>query len=87
MGELVDAVKRFYSSDTFTRFFTSDYRLKQLKQILSNKKTSAAERLNAIKYLDAQVGDLPKAGPDSGNMQVEFIGFAGRKNDKPEEAE
>lgn len=70
MGELTDKVIGFYTSDDFLSFYTHKLRLKEIKQILTSKKTSAGDKINLIKYLDAHKGDVPKEGRDSGNLTV-----------------
>jgi|WetSurMetagenome_2_1015567.scaffolds.fasta_scaffold1474532_2 hypothetical protein len=68
--DTIRAIKaKFYHSDPFSRFYTPDYRLKQIKKSLSDKRTTASERLQWIKYLDAHVGDVPATGPESGKFQ------------------
>lgn len=67
MGELVDAVVKFYASSGFLGWYTPEVRIRELKSLLS-RKTPPAVRLQVLKYLDAHLGDLPMDGPDSGTV-------------------
>jgi hypothetical protein len=87
MADALDTInqirERFYSADAFLSFYTNQFRLNQLKLALKSKKTSAADRLAYIKYLDAHVGDVPAKGPESGEVVFKFIGFGHESNTDP----
>jgi len=69
MGELVDAVIKFYASSGFLSWYTPEVRIRELKSLLS-RKTPPAVRLQVLKYLDAHLGDIPQDGPDSGKPVI-----------------
>jgi hypothetical protein len=70
VAELSEHIKKFYSTSKFLSFYTEKFRLDQVKSALANTKTSPAERLQWIKYLDAHMGDVPAKGPDSGVVEI-----------------
>jgi hypothetical protein len=73
-------IAKFYLSESFLSFYSPQYRLKQIQLALKDKRTSAAERLQWVKYLDAHVGDVPEKGEGSGVTTVKFVGFDGLKS-------
>ena len=78
---------KFYSSGSFLGFYTNDFRLEQFKKALADKRTSAGERLQYLKYLDAHKGDVPATGPDSGKVVVETYSVADLRRAMAEDKE
>jgi len=66
----VEDVIGFYGTADFLGWYTPAFRSRQLKKIFRDKRTTSAERLATIKYLDAHMGDVPAKGPDSAPLTI-----------------
>jgi len=72
----------FYGTADFLGWYTPAFRVRQLKKIFRDKRTTAAERLATLKYLDAHVGDIPAKGPDSAPLTIHaYLGIPPAEND------
>lgn len=80
MGNTTEQVVRFYGSSDFLSFYDKKKRMSLLKKLLRTSEGMAL--LNVIKYLDAHMGDIPAAGPDSGQVTFIYRGWDSTLNDE-----
>ena len=72
-----EKIASFYQDNIFLSFYTPKFRLNEIKRIFGDKRTSAGDKIQLLKYLDAHKGDVPAKGPESGELVIKYVGFDG----------